>query len=169
MSLPMIVSHHRWQQIRVLAMDVDGILTDGTIQVGENLGERKTFSVLDGLGMAMIREAGIPTAWVSGRHSSATIQRAGELVISHVLQDRKDKKEALQELARQEGWKPEEICYLGDDIIDIPALEWVGIGVSVPNALPEVKLHADWITDRPGGAGAVRDVCNRILANRRQK
>ena len=161
-----IVSRHQWKKIKLLAMDVDGILTDGCIHVGENIAEQKTFSVLDGLGLAMIREIGLPVAWVSGRHSAATIQRARELKIAHLLQDRKDKKEAVSEIARTSGWAPEEICYLGDDIIDIPALQWVGIGVSVPNALPEVRIQADWITRLPGGQGAVREVCDRILCNR---
>lgn len=160
------VSRARWQKIRLLAMDVDGILTDGTIHTTGEGCERKTFSVLDGLGFIRLREAGYPVAWISGRHSPATTARAEEIGVSFLLQDRKDKAVALQEVSRELRLEAEQVCYMGDDIIDIPALQWAGIGVAVPNALPEVKIVADWITRRPGGSGAVREVCDRLLANR---
>lgn len=155
----------RWQNIRLLAMDVDGILTAGHIHTSGDGAERKTFSILDGLGLARVREGGWLLAWISGRHSDATIARAGELKIPHLIQGRVDKLTALREISAELDLEANQVCYLGDDVIDIPALQWAGVGVTVPNAWPEVKLAADWVTRLPGGGGAVREVCDRLLAN----
>lgn len=156
----------RWAAIRLFAMDVDGVLTDGSIYVAGDGMESKRFSVLDGLGIVRLHRLGIATAWISGRHSDATAHRAAELAVPHVILGRSDKREALMELAAKLGFSSSEVCYMGDDDIDTPAIEWAGIGATVPDALPSAFCAADYVARRKGGSGAVRDVCDRILAAR---
>jgi len=153
-----------WARIRLFAMDVDGILTDGTVTLHSDGTEAKTFSILDGMGLVRCRDAGIVLAWISGRASAATDVRAGELKIPHVLQGRADKLAALQELARRLGLSAAEVCYMGDDDIDAPALQWAGIGATVSTAMPAAAVAAVYVAWRPAGRGAVREVCDRILA-----
>lgn len=156
----------RWAAIRLFAMDVDGVLTDGSIYVAGDGMESKRFSVLDGLGIVRLHRIGIATAWISGRHSDATLSRATELGVPHLILGRSDKREALMELAATLGFSSSEVCYMGDDDIDTPAIEWAGIGATVPGALPSAFAAADYVARRKGGSGAVRDVCDRILAAR---
>lgn len=153
-----------WGRVRLFAMDVDGILTDGTVIVHSDGTEAKTFSILDGMGLVRCRDAGIVLAWISGRASGATGIRAGELKIAHVIQGRTDKLAALRELADRLGLPAAEVCYMGDDAIDVPALQWAGIGATVSTAMPAALDAADYIALRPAGRGAVREVCDRILA-----
>ena len=157
-----------WRKIEVLALDVDGVLTDGTIFVGADGFELKQFSILDGLGLVCVRKTGVVLAVISGRISPATLSRTEELKFDHVIQGRKDKITALKELAAQLGFSAEQLCYVGDDVIDIPAIKFAGIGVTVPNGLDSVREAADWITKNPGGQGAVREVCDRILESRNE-
>jgi len=145
-------------------MDVDGILTDGTVTIHADGSEAKTFSVLDGMGLVRCRDAGITLAWISGRASRATDVRAAELRIPHVLQGRTDKLAALQELAGGLGFVAAEVCYMGDDDIDAPALAWAGVGATVSTAMPAASAAADYVALRPAGRGAVRDVCDHLLA-----
>jgi 3-deoxy-D-manno-octulosonate 8-phosphate phosphatase (KDO 8-P phosphatase) len=153
----------RWSRVRLFAMDVDGILTDGTVAISSDGSESKSFSVLDGLGLARVRDAGIPLAWISGRFSGATTRRAEELGIRHLVQGRKDKIVALRELMDQLGVATDEVCYMGDDDIDEPALRLAGIGVTVPTAMPGALEAADYVTTRPAGGGAVREMCDHLL------
>ncbi len=159
-----LITPSRWAAIRLFAMDVDGILTDGTIHVASDGTESKTFSVLDGMGLVRLAKSGIATAWISGRASGATTVRATELKIPHLVQGRVDKITALQELAAALGLKPEQCVYMGDDDIDAAAIRWAGIGVTVPDAMPSAITAADYITRRQPGRGAVREVCEHILA-----
>lgn len=161
------ISKIRWAQIRLFAMDVDGILTDGRVFVGSDNAESKAFSVLDGFGLAGIREAGIEVAWISGRASGATSARAAELKIAHLIQGRNDKEAGLREVLRQTGIPLEAACYMGDDVIDVPAMQLAGIGISVPEAAEAVRQYADWITVRAGGFGAVREICDLLLESRK--
>ncbi|CAM3198725.1 KdsC family phosphatase [Rariglobus hedericola] len=156
----------RWAAIRLFAMDVDGILTDGTIHVSSDGVETKTFSILDGMGLVQLRKADVITAWISGRASGATSVRAEELKIPHLVQGRVDKITALKELAATLKLTADQIVYMGDDDIDTAAIAWAGIGVSVPDAMPSPFTAADYITRRPAGKGAVREVCEHILAAR---
>lgn len=165
-SLKPLIAPARWAGIRLLAMDVDGILTDGTVQISSNGTETKSFSILDGMGLKRALEAGIAVAWISGRASGATSARATELKISHVIQGRTDKLAALQELAAKLTLNAAQCAYLGDDDIDAPAIAWAGIGVSVPEAMPAALSAADYVTARHAGHGAVREVCEHILAGR---
>ena len=160
-----LISSARWAAIRLFAMDVDGILTDGTIRISSDGVESKVFSVLDGLGLVRLRQPGIILAWISGRKSGATSHRATELKIPHLVQGRIDKREALEELASHLGIHQEEICYMGDDDIDAEAIRWAGIGISVPTAVTAALEAADAVTTRPAGYGAVREICDQILAN----
>jgi 3-deoxy-D-manno-octulosonate 8-phosphate phosphatase (KDO 8-P phosphatase) len=147
-------------------MDVDGILTDGTVGIASDGTETKLFSILDGLGLVRLGAAGIATAWISGRKSGATDNRAAELRIPHVIQGRIDKLPVLRELAAGLGFRPAQCVYMGDDDIDADALRWAGIGVTVPSAMPAALAAADAVTARAAGRGAVREVCELLLAAR---
>ena len=157
------ITRTSWARIQLFAMDVDGILTDGTLHISSDGTEAKVFSVLDGMGLGRLRVSGIALAWISGRLSGATAVRAAELKIPHLIQGRVDKQAALQELAAELSLKPEQIVYMGDDDIDAPALSWAGIGVSVPEAMPAALAAADYVTRRRPGFGAVREVCEHIV------
>lgn len=158
-----------WGAIQLFAMDVDGVLTDGTVQISSDGSEAKTFSILDGMGLVRLRRAGIATAWISGRPSGATTRRAEELQIPHLIQGRTDKLEALQELARKLGLPAAAICYMGDDDIDAPAIAWAGVGIAPQQAMPSALAAADYVPPRAAGHGAVREVCEQILAARGRK
>jgi len=162
--------HHlpdaRWSAIKLFAMDVDGILTDGTVHISSDGTETKQFSVLDGMGLVRLAKHGVATAWISGRASGATTVRASELKIPHLVQGRTDKLDALQELAAELDLAHDQIVYMGDDDIDAPAIQWAGIGVTVPDAMPAALAAADYLTSRPAGRGAVREVCEHILRAR---
>jgi len=162
--MPSALPASRWSAIKLFAMDVDGILTDGTVHIAADGTESKTFSILDGMGLVRLRKHGIATAWISGRPSGATTVRATELKIPHLVQGRTDKRIALEELASSLDLAPHQIVYMGDDDIDTPAIRWAGIGVTVPDAMPSALAAADYVTTRPAGKGAVREVCEQILA-----
>ena len=155
-----------WARIRLFAMDVDGVLTDGTVLIAGDRDEAKSFSILDGSGLKRLDRAGIVAAWISGRPSRATAVRAGELGIPHVIQGRNDKLAALQELAASLGVAPAECVYMGDDDIDAPAIAWAGIGVSVPGGIVVAQAAADYVTRREAGRGAVREICDLLLSAR---
>lgn len=157
-----------WGAVELFAMDVDGVLTDGSLYVSSDGSETKRFSIIDGLGLVMLREAGVKIAWISGRGSEATDRRAEELKVDFVIQGRKDKAEALLSLLEKLDLKPEQVAYMGDDTIDTGAIKLAAIGVAVPEAQAEPLAAANYTTQRAGGKGAVREVCNHILAARSQ-
>ena len=154
----------RWARVRLFAMDVDGILTDGTVLISSDGTEAKRFSILDGMGLARLRDAGLPLAWISGRASGATTARATELKIPHLIQGRSDKLAALTELTAQLNLPLSACAYMGDDVIDVAALRAAGLGISVPGAIAEARAAADYITQREAGFGAVREICDLLLA-----
>ena len=160
------VNTARWAAIRLFAMDVDGVLTNGTVQISADGTETKTFSILDGLGLKRLEQVGIQVAWISGRPSEATTVRARELKIPHVIQGRTDKIVALQELAQKLGLEAAACAYMGDDDIDAPAMAWAAIGIAPNNAMPAALAAADFVPARPAGMGAVREVCEQLLAAR---
>jgi len=147
-------------------MDVDGVLTDGRVFVSSDGTEAKAFSIIDGLGLKLLRATGLELAWISGRQSGATSSRATELKIPHVIQGRGDKLAALSELAASLGIALRDCAYMGDDVIDTPAIAAAGIGISVPTALPSALAAAGYVTRRGAGHGAVREVCDLLLAAR---
>ena len=163
---PVKISPARWAAIRLFAMDVDGVLTDGTVSISSDGSESKRFSVLDGMGITRLHKAGVAVAWVSGRLSGATTLRATELRVPYVIQGRTDKLLALQELASQLGLEARQICYMGDDDIDAPAVSWAGIGVAPALSMPAALKAADYVPARPAGQGAVREICEHILRSR---
>ena len=147
-------------------MDVDGVLTDGTVEIHSDGTESKRFSILDGMGIVRLNKASVAVAWISGRPSEATTARATELKVPHLIQGRTDKLIALQELASQLGLTGPQVCYMGDDDIDAPAINWAGIGIAPGNSMPAALKVADLVPARPAGLGAVREVCEHILAHR---
>jgi 3-deoxy-D-manno-octulosonate 8-phosphate phosphatase (KDO 8-P phosphatase) len=160
------LSKPSWGGVRLFAMDVDGILTDGTVIIHSDGVESKVFSILDGLGLVRCRDAGLAIAWISGRSSGASAARAAELKVPHLIQGRIDKLAALQELAAYLNLNAAQVCYMGDDDIDAPALRWAGISVTVPTAMPAALAAARHVTRRPAGHGAVREICELLLAAR---
>lgn len=157
-----------WAAIQLFAMDVDGVLTDGTVSVSSDGSESKRFSVLDGMGIVRLNKAGIAVAWISGRKSEATSVRATELGVPHVIQGRTDKLMVLQELASRLRLTSSQVCYMGDDDIDAPAIAWAGVGVAPEQSMPAALKAAGFVPTRAAGLGAVREVCEHILDNRGQ-
>lgn len=144
-------------------MDVDGVLTDGSILYDSAGNEQKRFHVGDGLGLTLLHLCGIRLAWISGRANPAIVRRSAELKIDHVLQGTRHKGHALAELARLNQFRKDEIGYIGDDWNDLPAFESAGVKIAVANAVSEVKAASDYVTNASGGYGAVREVCQLLL------
>ena len=149
--------------IKMLAMDVDGVLTDGTLVVHADGSESKLFHTLDGHGIRMWQRAGLKVALLSGRASEPTTRRAEQLQIEYVFQDCHNKLPVLEEFLNQLGLGPQAVAYIGDDLTDLPVIRYVGFGVAVANAVNEVKQYADYVTIHTGGNGAVREVIEYIL------
>jgi 3-deoxy-D-manno-octulosonate 8-phosphate phosphatase (KDO 8-P phosphatase) len=148
--------------VELLLCDVDGVLTDGLILIGENI-EVKSFHIQDGLGLAALRRSGIRVGWISNRRSAATTQRAEELKIDFLRQERRSKVVVIEELLTQVKLSWNQVCYVGDDIVDLGALKRAGIGIAVANAAPEVIVEAHYVTCARGGGGAIREVSELIL------
>lgn len=149
--------------IRMLAMDVDGVLTDGQLLFSDNGLELKAFNTQDGQGLNLLAKQGIQLAIITGRKSTTVDHRAKELNIQHVYQACSNKLETLQHLMESSKLSLQEIAYVGDDLPDLPVLTRVGFAVAVADAAADVKEHSHWVTPRPGGKGAIRDVCELIL------
>lgn len=156
-------------KIKLLAMDVDGTMTDGKIYIGANGEAMKAFSVKDGYGIAELRKSGVKTAIITARNSEIVERRAIELSIDKVLQGVKDKKNALEMLAKEYGLEKAEIAYIGDDIPDIPAMEYAGLVFCPKDASPEIKIISNIITASEGGKGAIRDAAEYILKNNKHE
>jgi 3-deoxy-D-manno-octulosonate 8-phosphate phosphatase (KDO 8-P phosphatase) len=158
------------KRVRLLGLDVDGVLTDNGVYIGPLAGARvefKRFDIQDGLGLILLRTAGLPVFWLSGRASEATALRAAELRIDEVLQVPGPRKvAALDELLtrRSIGW--EEVAFVGDDLADLPVLRRVGLPIAVANAVTDVKAVARYVTLASGGHGAVREVIELLLRAR---
>lgn len=154
----------RAANVRMLVLDVDGVLTDGKLYFDHAGNELKAFNTRDGLGMKALQRSGIEVAVITGRKSGAVSHRMAQLGIQHVYQGREDKLNAFLHLLELTGLEASQICFAGDDWIDLPLLLRVGLAVSVADAEERVKEQAHWITQRNGGDGAVREICNLILA-----
>ena len=149
--------------VKMVIMDVDGVLTDGKIIIDANGVESKAFYVQDGSAITYLHRAGMKTAIISGRNSEVVELRAKELSIEDVYLGIHKKMDAYEEILKKHKLKDNEICYIGDDLIDLPILRKVGFSVAVPNAPLEVKERVSYITDAPGGYGAIREVTEKIL------
>ncbi len=153
----------RMRAVRIVVMDVDGVLTDGRIWLMEGGREMKQFHVHDGTGIKYLHRAGLRCALISGRESSAVYDRASELDIADIYQNVKRKIEALNDLIERRKLNVSEICYMGDDLPDIPVMRQAGFAVAVANARPEVRDVAHYVTQTRGGEGAVREVAEMLL------
>ena len=156
-------------QVRLLVLDVDGVLTDGRLFYGPKGELLKAFHVRDGHGIKQAAAAGITVAIISGRKSAAVLRRAGELGIRHVTQGTNDKLAALRKLAKVRRVSLEECACVGDDTPDAPILAAAGVGIAVADAHQDALAVADLVTTRPGGQGAVREVCDWLIAARKSK
>jgi 3-deoxy-D-manno-octulosonate 8-phosphate phosphatase (KDO 8-P phosphatase) len=158
------------RRVRLLALDVDGVLTDNGVYIGMSHGERvelKRFDIQDGLGLALLRGTDIRVAIVSGRVSDATALRASELKIDDVIQDGGARKvPAIAALLEKHGLTWEEVAFVGDDLADVPVMQRVGLPIAVANAVPEIKAIAAYVTEADGGRGAVREAVTAVLRAR---
>ncbi|PIW66715.1 MAG: 3-deoxy-D-manno-octulosonate 8-phosphate phosphatase [Candidatus Omnitrophica bacterium CG12_big_fil_rev_8_21_14_0_65_43_15] len=158
----------RASKIRLFIMDVDGVLTDGRI-IYDNFGdELKFFDVHDGLGLALLSYADIKTAIVTAKKSKIVKRRAKETGITHLFMNVADKGKVYYDLLKKYNIGHENICCMGDDIIDAPMMKKAGLAVTVPNAVAEVKQIAHYVTQRPGGKGAVREAVELILKSQQK-
>jgi 3-deoxy-D-manno-octulosonate 8-phosphate phosphatase (KDO 8-P phosphatase) len=158
------VSGANLSEIRLVAFDVDGVFTDGRFYLSDDGVESKSFHTLVGYGIRRLLDAGIEAALISGRQSGAVQQRMAELGVKHVILDCRDKVAALEEIIAGLGISAGECAYVGDDIPDLPLLNHVGVAIAVANAVPALHERCDISTSASGGAGAVREVCELILA-----
>jgi 3-deoxy-D-manno-octulosonate 8-phosphate phosphatase (KDO 8-P phosphatase) len=151
------------KNIKLILLDVDGVLTDGSIIFGESNQEIKIFNVKDGLGIKLAQASGIEIGIITGRNSQVTKKRAEELDIKILYQEQQDKITVYEQIKNDLGLKDERIAYVGDDLSDLKLLHQVGLSLTVNDACDEVKAEVDYVTKRPGGKGAVREVIELIL------
>lgn len=159
----------RLAAVQLLVMDVDGVLTDGGIYYTERGDEVKRFDVRDGQGLVLLRQAGVLTAVITRRRSEIVERRADELGIVEVHQGATDKRAVLEAVLARRGLSASDAVYVGDDIGDLPAMQLVGFPVAVADAVPPVKRAAAYITTSPPGHGAIRELCDLILAAKKAK
>ncbi|MDJ0939600.1 MAG: HAD-IIIA family hydrolase [Woeseiaceae bacterium] len=150
--------------IRLVAFDVDGVFTDGRFYLSDDGVETKAFNTQDGFGIRQLLMAGVDVAVISGRRSRAVEKRMAELDVPHVILGCKDKPAAFDALAAHLDIDPAQAVFVGDDIPDLPLLSKVGFSIAVANAVSAVRDYCDYTTSRPGGHGAVREVCELVLA-----
>jgi len=152
----------KFAKIKMFLCDVDGILTDASVFIGAEQ-EIKRFYIRDGLGLVMLRDEGIKIGWISNRPSIATTKRADELKIDFLVQSKGSKVKAAENLLAQTGFKWEEVCYMGDDIVDLGVLKRAGVAATVADATAEAKAASHYVTAATGGNGGVREVIDLIL------
>jgi 3-deoxy-D-manno-octulosonate 8-phosphate phosphatase (KDO 8-P phosphatase) len=150
-------------KIKLLILDVDGVMTDGTIWIDARGQEQKGFNVKDGFGLRCLMKNGIDVAIITGRKSEAVAHRAGELGIQEIYQKVTDKRAPFYEILGKKGLTEDQVCYIGDDLPDLRLLKKVGLSISVADAVEEVKERVDFVTNNKGGHGAIREVCEIIL------
>jgi 3-deoxy-D-manno-octulosonate 8-phosphate phosphatase (KDO 8-P phosphatase) len=150
------------RRVKLFLCDVDGVLTDGSVWMGDGA-EFKRFNIRDGLGLRMLQRQGIQVGWISRRTSNATRKRAEDLKIDFLLQGDIDKVGAVESILRRTGLSWRQVCFVGDDVVDLGALKRAGVAVAVADAISEVKAAADWVTKARGGRGAVRETVERVL------
>lgn len=154
----------RAAKIKLLISDVDGVLTDGHIYMGAQGEAFKAFNILDGFGIKALQDAGISFAVITGRQSEIVAVRMRELSVRYVFQGQGDKVAAFDTLRTQLRLAEDQIAHIGDDLPDLPLIRRVGLGVAVANAYPTLKEAAHYVTRAEGGRGAVREICDLILA-----
>ncbi len=152
------------REIRLVTCDVDGVLTDGRIYVDDEGRETKAFHALDGVGLKMLMRAGIAVAWITGSSAPTVMHRARTLGVARIVQSAEDKLTPWEALRSELGFAPAACAHIGDDLPDVPVFVRCGLAVSVPHAPPVVRARAHFVTKRDGGFGAVRELCELILA-----
>ncbi len=158
----------RLARIRLLILDVDGVLTDGTLYYGASGEATKAFNVRDGLGLRLLMQSGIELGVITARRGGALERRMADLGITHFYQGRDDKGAALDELLARLQLSPKDVAYVGDDLLDLPVLRRVGLALTVSNGHAQVRREADWVTAAAGGHGAVREIADALLDARGQ-
>lgn len=153
-------------RVRLLSLDVDGVLTDGKLHYGPEGEILKSFHVHDGLGIKLLMREGIEVAVISAKSGGPLEQRLADLGVRHAWLGREDKRAAFDELREELGLRPEQIAHVGDDLPDLAVMRVVGVSIAVANAMPRVRAEATLVTDKRGGEGAVREVAERLLAAR---
>lgn len=154
---------NKLKEIRLLLLDVDGVLTSGDIIYSEDNSETKVFNVKDGLGLRLLMASGIQVGLVTGRRSKALLRRCADLGISLIREGVKDKAAALGQICTSTGIPADRTAFMGDDLPDLPIMRRTGCAIAVSDAHPRVRQQADIITDAKGGRGAVREICEKIL------
>ncbi|MCD6339332.1 MAG: HAD-IIIA family hydrolase [Verrucomicrobia bacterium] len=152
----------KFKEVKLFLCDVDGVLTDGGIYMGEGR-ELKRFHVRDGLGLRLLQRQGIPVGWISHRPSEATAERARDLGVDFLIQKPERKRDAVEEILRRTELQWRDLCYMGDDVVDLGVLRRAGLAVTAPDGLAEAKQLADYVTRAPAGSGAVREAAELIL------
>jgi len=153
----------RLAKIKLLLLDVDGVMTDGRIIYGSDGFEAKAFDVKDGHGIKLLQRAGIEVGIITGRSSDIVTRRAEELGIGYLYQGAKDKLRPYEEILSASGLVDEEIAYVGDDLVDLPILRRVGFSATVADAVDDVRERVDFVSQHSGGRGAVREICEVLL------
>ncbi len=149
-------------RVKLFLCDVDGVLTNATVFIGDGR-EFKEFHIRDGLGLRLLQRGGIKVGWISNRPSTATQQRADELKVDFLYQAKGSKVDAVEAILKRAGLDWDDVCYMGDDVVDLGALKRAGLAIGVPSAIDEVRDLADYVTRAEGGQGAVREVVGLIL------
>ncbi len=156
----------RAKDVELLLLDVDGVLTDGTLTYSSNEVESKTFHTQDGFGIRLLQEAGVAVGIITARKSEIVARRAAELKMRYVYQGISNKNEAFKGVLKESGLKPYQIAYMGDDWLDLVLLNQVGLALAPSNAVVEVRESVHFVSGQRGGSGAVRDACNLILESK---
>ena len=164
MPLTFEAVQERARRVRLILLDVDGVLTDGTVDIHSAGGESKPFFVRDGLGMVWARKEGLEVGLLSGRPSDATTRRAAELGLRIVSQGSHDKRAAFADILATHEFTAEEVAYMGDDLVDLPIIEKAGLSTAPADAVDDVRIRVDWISRFGGGRGAVRELVELVLA-----
>jgi 3-deoxy-D-manno-octulosonate 8-phosphate phosphatase (KDO 8-P phosphatase) len=159
----------RAKEIQLLLLDVDGVLTDGSIVYGNGGTELKAFNIKDGFGIRLLREAGVEVGIITARRSEAVERRAQDLKLAHLYQGVANKIEAFAEILAAQKLTPRQVAYMGDDWLDLPLLSLVGLAVTVADGVAEVKAVAHYVTRQAGGRGAVRELCELIIEAKGQR
>jgi 3-deoxy-D-manno-octulosonate 8-phosphate phosphatase (KDO 8-P phosphatase) len=160
---------NKLDRIRLIAFDIDGVFTDGRFYLSDDGVETKAFHTQDGYGVRRLLDSGVAVGVISGRRSAAVEKRMAELSVPHVILGCRNKVAAMDGLAEQLGLAVSECAYVGDDLPDLPLLEHVGFSVAVANAVPELQERCDYVTSKPGGFGAVREICDLLVAAGKSK
>jgi 3-deoxy-D-manno-octulosonate 8-phosphate phosphatase (KDO 8-P phosphatase) len=153
----------RASKVSFILLDVDGVLTDGRIVIGSDGHEAREFFVRDGMGIRIGQESGLTVGLLSGRESAVVTARAAELGITELHQGVRHKAVCFREILTRNGLTPDAVCYMGDDVIDVPVLRLAGLSVAPADAAPEARQAAHYVTERQGGRGAVREMIDLVL------